>query len=217
MDLVVCNDKNINNIVYELLDTIYKYKMSGIYYKFNRIYVNKNNVYIGSILSTSDFNNIKVMIIELTFLKCIKISKKWSVLKQNCYFPCSKCGKINTQHKYKCCGNYICVLCAFHDVCKNNTCSQCNKSIFKKKIKLEKDKKKEVCCVCLEECNTKLKNCGHFMHKSCIKECLKKKNSCPMCRRNIINISNKTKQLTNKEFNLDETRSGFTDILIKTI
>lgn len=46
------------------------------------------------------------------------------------------------------------------------------------------------CPICLEKYKKKDKvvdlNCGHIFHKSCIKLWIKKNNSCPHCRRNII-------------------------------
>ena len=44
-----------------------------------------------------------------------------------------------------------------------------------------------MCCICLEENNRKYikLNCGHKIHKSCLKELLEYSNKCPMCRSKI--------------------------------
>ena len=216
MDSICTSDLMYNKISLELLKLIYIYKMSGTDYRITNIFGNNNNVYIGQTISIAT-ENIKIIIIKITFLKTIKISRRWSVFKHKCFFPCSECGKINTQHKYKCCSNYVCVQCAFNNYCKNNKCNQCGNQIVKKKVKMCRTFKKNTCSICLEECNTKIKKCGHYFHKKCIKEYLNLKNSCPMCRTDLLDKKTKIKKFINTPFELDMIKTGFTDIIIKTI
>ena len=43
-----------------------------------------------------------------------------------------------------------------------------------------------MCCICLIEDNNYIKlNCGHKLHKKCLKELLEYSNNCPMCRQKI--------------------------------
>jgi len=44
-----------------------------------------------------------------------------------------------------------------------------------------------MCCICLEENNNNniTLQCGHKLHKKCLKELLDYSNKCPMCRQNI--------------------------------
>lgn len=218
MDIIRKDNKNdqdtLINIMRQLINMIYMHKMAGINFRINNIFVNKNKVYIGSAISQNN-RNIKLLIVKINYLKSIKKSKNTS-LSRTCFSQCSVCKNVNTQHKLKCCGAYICVQCSFNNACSKNSCDSCGKQIVKKNIKMKKTyMKKETCSICLEECNTKIKSCGHYFHKKCIYESLKKKNSCPMCRKELINSSENTEKLINMPFELDLRRSGLVDIFIK--
>lgn len=49
------------------------------------------------------------------------------------------------------------------------------------------DEQIEICAICLcnecEICDTSKLSCGHAFHTNCIKECLKRADKCPLCRR----------------------------------
>ena len=51
------------------------------------------------------------------------------------------------------------------------------------------------CCICLQklENNIEKLNCSHLFHIKCINKWRKKNSNCPICRKNIISISNYSK------------------------
>ena len=67
----------------------------------------------------------------------------------------------------------------------------------------------ETCSICLDEIREneryELLRCSHFYHKKCILQWLEKSNTCPECRRSIINIFTiETKKYGFKEKNILE-------------
>jgi hypothetical protein len=67
-----------------------------------------------------------------------------------------------------------------------------NNNYFKETIEIDNEQDCS-CSICLIDkianCQT---NCRHNFCKSCIEKWMENKNSCPMCRKNIINIYNLT-------------------------
>lgn len=214
MEVIIKEDPKYKEIINILLGKIYNYKIQGINTIFLKKFNNKDDIYIIKIISNI-LENIRIDIIKLSFLKSIKIGRQ-RVFYDNLFGPCVECGLVKAQHKYSNCGHYVCPECALWKVKTSNKCNKCNKDIIKNKIKIIKDKKKEICSICLDDCNTKLFKCGHYFHKKCIKECQKISNKCPMCRVDLINII-KEKKYINTEFNLGNNCGGFVDIITHTI
>ena len=66
----------------------------------------------------------------------------------------------------------------------------------------------ETCSICLENTNTKLKDCGHYFHKECIKTHNITSNSCPICRRDICKLHIEKKTYKNIKYSLGNFKEG---------
>lgn len=204
----------IYKIAVALLNKIYIYKMQGIYQDFTHNYDTKKIVYISRIASCIE-DNIRLHIIRLTFLKTL--NKKNTLIHKCVYGSCVECGLIHAQHKYRRCGHYVGLACAYTKSLSSNRCRKCNTEIVKRKIEFVKDKKNVECAICLEKCNTKLKNCNHYFHKKCLKLSYQNSNACPLCRGDI--VQNKTVDIyKNTKFSIHKNfKQGLIDLIITTI
>ena len=68
---------------------------------------------------------------------------------------------------------------------KLNNVIKKSENIKQKRIFTNRD---DLCCICLEKGGTVylLLDCGHIYHKKCLKQWIKNKNECPLCRQNVI-------------------------------
>ena len=194
---------------------IYNFQVQGI----NRIINDTFNITNKKVILTQTrsliSSNIKIFIIELKFLRTNN-----KIIKNNFYTYCVECGKMHAQHKYKKCGHYVNLLCAYQKVMYNNKCTKCNKKIVKKDVKLCKTNKIDKCPICLEDCNTVLEKCGHHFHSKCIKiYCKTNKNelTCPLCRTNLFNVKDCSTFNKNMSFSLPDNKSGLVDVITQKI
>lgn len=213
------------DILKELLVNIYNYKIQGKHMQLVDVFHNnKSKIIMTKVTSPKNLaENIKIFLIELNFLNSIN-SK---IFVKNFFTYCVECGEIHAQHKYKNCGHSVNFFCAYNKINKSNCCSQCGKNIIKEDINLITTNDQQECPICLENCNTKLKSCGHYFHKTCIKTyynsnlCgpnkIEKNNSCPMCRNKIVETKSKITKFKNTKFCIDKKREGIADILIQII
>ena len=203
------------NMINKLLEEIYDYKIQGINHSFtDHLILDNKKIYLTKVVAHVD-SNIKIFIIELSFLRTKK-----DIIKNNFYTYCVECGKIHAQHKYKSCGHSVNFLCGYDKFMKNNKCEQCNKNIIKQEIKLNKVNNSDTCSICLEECNTVLPKCNHHFHKFCLKSFYtisKQKLECPMCREKLFPLSDYSKKYINLQFELSNKRSGLFDIIIQEL
>jgi len=202
------------SLINGLICKIYDFKIQGIDETFYDYFILDNKRIIMTQVQSARQSNIKIIIIELNFLRT-----KSDTIKHNFYTYCVECGKIHAQHRYKTCGHHVNYLCAYGKLTHNNKCAQCNKNIIKHELKLVKSDKTETCSICLDECNTVLPECGHHFHKKCMKTFCNSKNEqkCPMCRQDIVPLKNYTIYHKNLTFSLPQNRSGFVDIMIQTL
>lgn len=208
------------DIIKELISNIYNYKIQGIEYYMVDVFHNestKNRIIMTKTISSIK-NNIKIILIELNFLKLLGSN----IFYKNFFTYCVECGQIHAQHKYKNCGCSVNFFCAYNKLNKSNHCSKCNKYIINQKIKLEKTKETKECSICLENCKTVLESCGHHFHKYCIEsyynsnsECCDN-NTCPMCRGKLLSLNNFTKFYPQTDFSFGN-KQGKVDIIIQAI
>ena len=87
---------------------------------------------------------------------------------------------------------FVCSFFGYYSCHVMYTCIIQNYDMYKKNKKLKEKlilNDDMICSICLENLkddNSVILNCEHIYHKICIKEWLKKNNSCPNCRINII-------------------------------
>ena len=210
----IIKKKLYRKIVNELLNIIYDYKIQNINKIIDRPLILENKIIMTQAISMPE-NNIKIIIVELGFLKTIN-----DIIHNNFYTYCSECGLIHAQHKYKNCGHYVNFSCAYANVNNINKCSICNENIINHDINLKKSNKKEICSICLKECNTFLTECGHYFHKSCIKQYCNisdQKLKCPMCRRDMFSMKDYCSKYPNLSFSLPNNKSGKVDIILQYV
>lgn len=214
MDIIIKKDPKFKEILNILLGKIYNYKIQGINNIICQKFHNKDDIFMTR--TASDIlENIRIDIIKLSFLNSIRIGRS-RVFYENLFGVCVECGLVKAQHKYKNCGHQVCHDCALIKVRSTNKCKKCNKPIIKKKIKIIKDKQKETCSICLDDCNTKLFKCGHYFHKKCIEASYKTSKKCPMCRDDIVDIIKKEKHI-DTEFDLGNNCGGLVNIFLYSI
>lgn len=214
------------DIIHELLISIYNFKVQAIDHSLTDVFLNNKNKIIMTKTISSINNNIKIIIIELNFLKSIR-----NAVKNNLYAICIECGVVHAQHKYRGCGCNVNYFCSYNKLNRTNHCGMCNKNIIKHDIKLEKDittHDKKECSICLEECNTKLSNCGHYFHKTCINSYYNfndsggsvlqnHNNNCPLCRKKLVSMADFATRFNNTKFSLGRCKEGLVDIIIQVI
>ena len=203
------------SIINGKLFQIYDFKVQGINKVINETFFINNKKVIITQTKSLVSSNIKIFIIELNFLRTNN-----KIIKNNFFTYCVECGKIHAQHKYKKCGHYVNLLCAYQKLMHNNKCSKCNKKIIKQNVKLCRTDKIDKCSICLENCNTVLEKCGHHFHSNCIKiYCKTNKNelTCPLCRNNMINLKDYSTINKNMSFSLPDNRSGLVDVITQQI
>jgi hypothetical protein len=212
-----------HDIIYELISKIYDYKIQGIdMFNVDIFHNNKNKIIMTKTISNIS-QNIRIILIELNFLKTINRKLSYS----NFYTYCGECGQIHAQHKYKNCGHSVNYFCAYNKLNHSNCCSECGKKIIEDDIKFIKSKEKEICSICLETCGTKLEKCGHHFHKSCIHSYYNsqicgstqktRNNHCPICRDKMFSLKKHTSNHINTKFSIGNQREGVADIIIQVI
>ena len=211
------------DIINELLCNIYNYKIQGIKKEnLNVFHNNKNKIIMTKTISNIS-QNIRIILIELNFLKTIN-SK---IFVNNFFTHCVECGNIHAQNKYKNCGHSVNVFCAYNKLNHSNCCSNCGKKIIEDDIKLIKSKEKEICSICLDNCGTKLEQCGHHFHKACIHSYYKsqkcgstqktRNNHCPMCRDKMFSLKKHITTHINTKFSIGNKQEGVADIIIQIL
>lgn len=199
------------DVIQCLLDRIYELRICGYKHSFIEVFSYNNNVLMSKIISDNS-HNIKIILVELDFLKII--NNKF--ITNNLVTQCSECGEMHAQHSYRTCGHNVNYFCAYNSLNELNSCNICQKQIKPVSIKLKTSKKKDICSICLENCNKKIEKCGHYFHQNCINLHMKKSNECPMCRGQLYKTFFKIEKFRDTKFSLGKNKEGLVDIFIKT-
>ena len=199
------------DVINSLLEQIYNIRISGYKYEFVKVFSQNKNILMCKVISDNS-HNIKIIIVEIDYLKPINKD----IIIKNLYTHCIECGEIHAQHRYNTCGHYVNYLCAYKAINKLNSCGLCLSQIKPVNIKLKTSKEKEICTICLEDCNKQIDNCGHYFHQNCINLHIKKSNECPMCREQLYTSFFKIEKFKNTKFSLGKNKEGLVDIIIKT-
>lgn len=103
---------------------------------------------------------------------------------------CDNCGRSHTEEESNC-KHSLCFTCNNQSDC--GTCKQENKE--RERINNVKE-----CCICMEELsdikNKVITNCGHVFCLTCILTSYNNKNSCPVCRTELLNGIGNSKTIT---------------------
>ena len=211
------------DIISELLCNIYDYKIQGIKKENVEVFHNNKNKIIMTKTTSNISQNIRIILIELNFLKTINRKLSYT----NFYTYCVECGQIHAQHKYTNCGHSVNFFCAYNKLNHSNCCSECGKKIIEDDIKIIKSKEKDICSICIDTCGTKLEKCGHHFHKSCIQNYYTsqkcgstqktRNNHCPMCRDTMFSLKKHTLTYINTKFSIGNNREGVVDIITQVI